>query len=549
MAQSDSKRYKSDYPLLHDTGWLDVMLRHQGVDASEFALRFSGRKDWPVREIAEQLHCYPRAEVKLGALHRPGMIYLREALEQASGYATATWRARNWVTNGEKSKRSAISTDDANSGSRLQENPDSSSKPDRTFRVADLTGGLGIDTAAFVLAGAEVAYCERNPKLTAIARHNHELLGLDTRICWHTGDSMEWLATRKQGAIQQNSIQQNCSDPECNRKNSIQQEASQEKASQPRGSHSVDSHSETLKLDLLYIDPSRRSGGRRVHSLQDSEPDITRYLTLFRSAAHRYLIKLSPMMDPVDAARALEDCISVTAVSVDGELKELLADCIPPQDQSSATPRPDPVLRAVMVDTSGNERFRFSSESAEDGSGGQMESLRPSRSPEPQSGTSPNTESQSGTSPNTEPQSGTTPNPGTQPSPACDPHYMLSGSLLFEPDPALYKMRLIDEAVRRYGLDRIHPEIGYLTGPDTAPEMFPGKVYRIRRTLPFKPRALRKWLVDNGLTRVHIHQRGFPLTVDQLYSKLGCRMGEEAHLFATLSGDGQKVLIVADRTG
>jgi len=495
----------TDYPLLHETGWLDVLLRHKGMDASGFALRFAGRKDWPVREIAEQLHCYPRAEAKLGELHRPGMIYLREALEQASGFAAATWRARTWlaVVKAEPTGRS------------------------KTTRVADLTGGLGIDTAAFALAGAQVDYCERNPMLAAIARHNHELLGLDTRIRWHTGDSMEWLATWKQGDLQQNSIQQDSSDPDCNQQDSNQQKASQQEKDQP----------EFRKLDLLYIDPSRRPGGKRVLSLLDSEPDITRHLARIRSAANRYLVKLSPMMDPVDAARSLEDCVSVTAVSVDGELKELLADCIPAQDHDGAAHRPDPVFRSVMLDASGRERFRFSSDSNDTGLDAAPNAAS-DVSLDAVSDAAPNAASDVSLDAVNDAAANAVSEQGGE-----------AGSLLFEPDPALYKMRLIDEAARRYGLDRIHPEIGYLTSSESAPGPFPGKVYRIRRILPFKPRALRKWLAENGLTRVHIHQRGFPLTVDELYKKLGCRMGEDAHLFATLMRDGQKVLIVADRIG
>jgi hypothetical protein len=348
-----------------------------------------------------------------------------------------------------------------------------------------------------------VDYCERNPALSAIARHNHVLLGLEARINWHTGDGMEWLASR-------------------------QQEGSQIEAPLQTASREEASHPETGKLDLIYIDPSRRSGGRRVHSLQDSEPDVTQHLALIRSTARRCLVKLSPMLDPVDAARSLEGCAAVTAVSVDGELKELLADCITAQNPSVTAPR-QPVFRAVLLDATGNERFRFSSDSTENGTGGQVVSSDQSQ--------------------NTEPENDATPGPELHSSRSVAQTSGHPGSLLFEPDPALFKMRLIDEAARRYGLGRIHPQIGYLIGPDAVPETFPGKIYRIRRTLPFKPRALRKWLADNRLTRVHIHQRGFPLTVDQLYSKLGCRMGEEAHLFATLSADGQKVLVVTDRTG
>ncbi len=471
LNQAASGNEATDHPLLQDPGWLDVMLRHYDLDASGFALRFAGRTGWPVREIAEQRHCYPRAEAKLGLLHRPGMIYLREALEQASGFAAATWRAQTWVAAG--------------------------GSPGHNYRVADLTGGLGVDSAAFARAGAQVDYCERQPVLAAIARHNHGLLELAPRIRWHTGDGMEWLASRPQ-------------------------EGSQNESGLP----------EARKLDLIYIDPSRRPGGKRVLSLQDSEPDVTRHLALIRSATHRYLIKLSPMMDPVDAARSLEDCVAVIAVSVDGELKELLADCIPVQGEKQAqgqrqgssgqhrTPvqYKHPVHHAVMLDASGNERFRFSNESGAPGA------------------------------------TGTAGTPGSHDtSTAAEMRAGPAGTLLFEPDPALFKMRLIDEAARRYGLVRIHPEIGYLTNrpesPEPYPSDFPGKTYRIRHILTFKPRALRKWMAENELAGVHIHQRGFPLTVDQLYRKLGCRMGEDAHLFATTAHDGQKVVIVADRIG
>ena len=541
LHQSASKKEGPVHPLLHDPGWLDVMRQHFDLDASEFALRFPGRTDWPVREIAEQLHCYPRAKAKLGPLHRPGMIYLREALEQASGYAAATWRARNWITTRGEKGHGTVSGDDAsplvksdaNSGIRPHDIPDSpydsQSEPDSIFRVADLTGGLGIDAAAFSLAGAWVDYCERNPVLASVARHNHGLLELAPRIRWHTGDGMEWLASRQREESQQQGSQRVES----------QQQGSQRVESQP-----ADIQSEDRKLDLLYIDPSRRPGGKRVLSLQDSVPDVTRHLGLIRSATRRCLIKLSPMMDPVDAARSLEDCVAVIAVSVDGELKELLADCIPSQGQKqgqgqkrgqgSPGQRCPPVHCAVMLDASGEERFRFSNASGASG-----------------------TTDESGVENSFAEQSS-----HAQPGPVRSGP---PGTLLFEPDPSLFKMRLIDEAARRYGLIRIHPGIGYLTngqlpspsgqptstGPPSpsTPGAFPGKVFRIRRTLPYKPRHLKKWLEETGLTRVHIHQRGFPLTVDQLYKKLGCRMGEDAHLFATMSCDGQKVVIVADRVG
>ena len=483
-----------DYPLLNTPGWHELLERHRGEDAAGFVLRFGGKQEWPVREIAEQLHCYPRAEAKLGPLHRPGMIYLREALEQASGYAAASWRAANWMR---KTGEDGVGGNSAGSGVTGSGVTGSESPGNRETLIADLTGGLGIDTAGFALAGAKVHYCERNETLAGIARHNHKLLGISDRVDWHEGDGLEWLRSWN-----------------------------------TQGGH---------KFELVYIDPSRRPDGDRVVTISQSEPDITVHQDLLRAAANRWLIKLSPMMDPVEVMRALPDCAAIIAVSVRGELKELLAECTPAQNSNQGETRKNsrgetrqsrqeetrqsrqgetrqnsrdetrPVvgethMRAVVLDKTGDELYDSG-----------MIHHRPENDAE-----------------------------GVPAVPA--------GSLLLEPDPSILKMKLIDETARRFGLSRIHPEIGYLTdgkrrsGPEQRPPVFfPGKTFRIRRILPFKPRKLKRWLAQDGLTKVHIHQRGFPLTVDQLYRKLGCSMGEQAHLFATPAHDGQYVLIVTEK--
>lgn len=47
----------------------------------------------------------------------------------------------------------------------------------KTGRIADLTGGLGVDSWAFGEVAAEVLYNEMNPELAAAARHNFKALG------------------------------------------------------------------------------------------------------------------------------------------------------------------------------------------------------------------------------------------------------------------------------------------------------------------------------------------------------------------------------------
>ncbi|MDG5767796.1 class I SAM-dependent methyltransferase [Balneolales bacterium ANBcel1] len=422
------------HPLIACRNWLEVLEEHQDADPADFALRFRDNGDFPAREIADQLHCYPRAESKLGAFHRPGMIYTREALEQSSGFAAAVFRASEWPA--------AV--------------------------VTDLTGGLGIDSAAWASAGARVFYCERNTVLAGLARHNHRLQELTDRIKYFSGDAIRWLETHAHTFAGQGS----------------------EHGSAP-STAAIGKTTGTPEVprtgSLIYVDPSRRFSGRRVYALQESDPPVLDHLDLLRSSADRYLIKLSPMVDPAETARLLPDAERLMAISVDGEVKELLADCNPARPARSAV-----IFESVLLHRDGTVRFRLAGE-----------------------------------------QTGT-------PAPEVD----AVGTYLFEADPALFKMRLIDALSGRFGLRRVHPEIGYLTGNRTI-EDFPGRTYRVDAILPYKPKQVNKWLSGMGMRCVHIHRRGFPLTVDQLYKKLQCRMGDDAHLIATRDYTGSLVILVA----
>ena len=145
--------------------------------------------------------------------------------------------------------------------------------------VADLTGGMGIDSIAFAQTDAQVDYVERNETLCALMKHNCDALGLKN-IDVHCGDSMEWLAA-------------------------------------------TDRH-----FDLLFIDPARRSAsGRKVAAFEDCEPNILQHMELLRSRCRRLMVKASPMIDIDLACRQLGDVAEVHIVSVKGECKEVLFVC------------------------------------------------------------------------------------------------------------------------------------------------------------------------------------------------------------------------------
>ena len=151
-------------------------------------------------------------------------------------------------------------------------------------RVADLTGGMGVDTLAMAAVAKHVDYVERDPALCALMEHNCRALGIDN-VAVHCADSMEWLATQE-------------------------------------------------PYDLLYIDPARRgTAGRKVVAFEDCTPDILQHLGMLRRKARRLLVKASPMIDTTLATKQLGAVREVHVVAVKGECKELLFLCGEPQGE------------------------------------------------------------------------------------------------------------------------------------------------------------------------------------------------------------------------
>lgn len=157
-----------------------------------------------------------------------------------------------------------------------------------TAHLADLTGGMGIDTIAFARTGAAVDYVERNEELCSLMEHNCRALGLDN-IHVHCADSMEWLESL---------------------------------------------NADHCSLNTIYIDPARRSAsGHKVAAFEDCEPNILQHLPLLRERCQCLIVKASPMIDIDLACRQLGCVKEVHVVAVNGECKEVLFHCGPQDDE------------------------------------------------------------------------------------------------------------------------------------------------------------------------------------------------------------------------
>lgn len=128
-------------------------------------------------------------------------------------------------------------------------------------KVADLTGGLGVDSWAFSEVAEEVLYNEMNPALAAAARHNFKALGVTNIFI----------------------------------KNS---EATSDSLKDIFGD---------FRPDVIFLDPARRdSAGKKVFLLEDCSPDVLKILPELLGISRFVLLKLSPMADITMAVERLD---------------------------------------------------------------------------------------------------------------------------------------------------------------------------------------------------------------------------------------------------
>ena len=148
------------------------------------------------------------------------------------------------------------------------------------FRLADLTGGLGVDSWYFSKKAEQVWYHEMQEKLCTAAEHNFQKLNAENII-----------------------VRNRISTPE-----------------------TIEDLLSEARPDIVYMDPARRGeGGKKVFLIEECTPDVlTLKEQIFKHCRH-ILLKLSPMADITMACSRLgTTCREVHIVATGGECKELL---------------------------------------------------------------------------------------------------------------------------------------------------------------------------------------------------------------------------------
>ena len=149
-----------------------------------------------------------------------------------------------------------------------------------SLRIADLTGGMGVDAWAFAQVAEEVLYNEMQVELARATELNFRELGVEN-------------VQFRNARVEPGKVREVL---------------------------------DGFEPDVIFLDPARRAeDGRKVFLIEECQPDVLGLLPELFEASRYVLLKLSPMADITMACKRLEAHVKeVHVVAAGGECKELL---------------------------------------------------------------------------------------------------------------------------------------------------------------------------------------------------------------------------------
>lgn len=180
------------------------------------------------------------------------------------------------------------------------------------FKMADITGGMGVDCFFISRSASQVYYNEMSAELCDCARINFKALGRP-EIEINCGTAEEFVT-----------------------------------------SLAPDS------LDLIYLDPARRGdAGRKLISISDCQPDTVALQDDLLHIAPKVMVKLSPMLDISRALTELRHVSRVMVIGLEGECKEITL--LMQRDFDA-----EPTITAVDINSNGTPEIAVSSAKSAD---------------------------------------------------------------------------------------------------------------------------------------------------------------------------------------
>ena len=108
---------------------------------------------------------------------------------------------------------------------------------------------------------------------------------------------------------------------------------------------------------------------------------------------------------------------------------------------------------------------------------------------------------------------------------------------VYEPDRSVIRAHLVDQVAESIGASKLAPDVAYLTSDERTDSPFV-KGYEVADVVPFSLKRIQSYLTERLIGRIEIKKRRFPMTPDEVYSRLKLVGEERVTLILTrLSGD------------
>ena len=212
----------------------EFIQKHENTSIAALSLILSKKENIPKDFIINQINGRRKAKTKFPSLSKLSTYIFPSprAIEQASSEQAATYKSE--LVGGKK--------------------------------MADLSGGMGLDSYFFAKQFESVDYIEQDSELCETSRQNFKALAANNIHCFNQ-NAVDFLKLNKK------------------------------------------------EYDLIYIDPDRRAAKHKAFLIDDCEPNLKELLPLIWKCTNYCLIKLSPMLDIKQALTELKFCKKVHRIA------------------------------------------------------------------------------------------------------------------------------------------------------------------------------------------------------------------------------------------
>lgn len=301
--------------------------------------------------------------------------------------------------------------------------------------MVDLTGGFGVDCAFLSKSFKKITYVEQQEELSKIAGHNFNVLNLDIQV--QQNDAVDYLKNMQ-------------------------------------------------SVDLVYIDPARRStSGSKTVLIEDCTPNIIDLDDLLSAKSKRTMIKLSPMLDISLVLKSIKNISEVHVISHQNECKELIF------IKNNETKTKSVALHCINIHNTETDEFVFYKEIEEEIKADYADEI---------------------------------------------------GKYIYEPNSSILKAGAYKSITLNFAIKKLHPN-SHLYTSDELVESFQGRIFKVETVSSLNKKDLKKNM--SNIKHANISTRNFPLTPQELKNRLKIKDGGNTYIFGTTSADEKKILIVA----